>query len=126
MTPDIQRLLIFLILLIGIQGGIDYYLYRKLSKYEPFYPDLTPIVLRVFKATSLLMICVLISTTMERLLTGGNVQSGRIPQILIAVWYLPKYPIALLLSIADFLGLSRKVILTFSGYTTKQSKDVTV
>lgn len=126
MTPDIQRLLIFLILLIGIQGGIDYYLYRKLSKYELFYPDLTPIVLRVFKATSLLMICVLISTTMERMLTGGNVQSGRIPQILIAVWYLPKYPIALLLSIADFFGLSRKVILTFSGYTTKQSKDVNV
>jgi len=37
MTPDIKRLIIFLFVLIAIQGGVDYYLFRTIKKYEAFY-----------------------------------------------------------------------------------------
>lgn len=99
MTPDIQRLIIFLSVLIAIQGGIDYYLFRTIKKYEPIYGTWVPKLLSLYKPMAIIMLLVLVLTTIERLLTGSNALSGRGPQIAIAIWYLPKYPIALILSL---------------------------
>lgn len=109
MTPDIKRLIIFLFVLIAIQGGVDYYLFRTIKKYEAFYGTWFSKVLRLYKHTAFIMLIVLVLTTIERLLLGNNLLTGRGTQIAIALWYLPKYPIALILSIYKVI----KVIVTF-------------
>lgn len=111
MTPDIQRLIIFLFILIAVQGGIDYYLYRYIKKNEALYGIMISKSLRVYRFIAALMLMILICTTIERLLTGSNGHSGRIPQIMIAIWYLPKYPISLLLfmySVFSFISAKIK------------------
>jgi predicted MPP superfamily phosphohydrolase len=110
MTTDIIRLIIFVSVLILIQGGIDYYLFRTLKKYEANYGSLITDILKIYKSVSLLMLIMLIVTNAERLMTGSNYNSGRIPQVLISIWYLPKYPIALILSVKDIIRLFRYLI----------------
>lgn len=109
MTPDIKRLIIFLFVLIAIQGGVDFYLFRTIKKYEAFYGAWFSKVLILYKHTAFIMLIVLFLTTIERLLLGNNLLTGRGAQIAIALWYLPKYPIALILSIYKVI----KVIVTF-------------
>lgn len=51
------------------------------------------------------MFFLLIGTTIERLSMGSNVVSGHIFQIMIAIWYLPKYPLIIFFLFKDGIGL---------------------
>ena len=95
MTPDIARLIMFLGILAIIQGGIDYYIYRKYKNYLDVLENVQPIWKKGYIYIAVFMFLLLIGTTIERLTTGSNLVSGHIFQIMIAIWYLPKYPLTI-------------------------------
>lgn len=101
MTPDIARLIMFLSIVTAIQSAIDYYVYRKFKNYLETIEVTLPFWKQAYFTIGAIMLMMLIGTTIERLLTGSNVQSGRILQMLIAIWYLPKYPLAIIFLIKD-------------------------
>lgn len=101
MTPDIVRLILFLSIVTVIQSAIDYYVYRKFNNYLNTIQVELPLWKQAYFTIGVMMLIMLIGTTIERLLTGSNVQSGRIFQVMIALWYLPKYPLAFLFLIKD-------------------------
>ena len=101
MTPDIARLIMFMALITAIQSAIDYYVYWKFKNYLETLEITFPLWKKAYLTISVMMLVILTITTIERLLTGSNVQSGRILQMLIAVWYLPKYPLAIIFLIKD-------------------------
>ncbi len=112
MTQDIVRLIIFLGILAIIQGGIDYYVYRKYRNYLDIIGNIQPFWKKAYIYFGVFMFISLIGTTIERLLTGSNVESGHIFQIMIAIWYLPKYPLAIIFVCKDgitfFITLLKK------------------
>ena len=105
MTPDIARLIMFLGILAIIQGGIDYYIYRKYKNYLDVLENVQPIWKKGYIYIAVFMFLLLIGTTIERLTTGSNLVSGHIFQIMIAIWYLPKYPLTIFFLFKDAIGL---------------------
>ena len=105
MTPDITRLIMFLGILAIIQGGIDYYIYRKYKNYLDVLENVQPIWKKAYIYIAVFMFLVLIGTTIERLSTGSNLVTGHIFQIMIAIWYLPKYPLTIFFLFKDAIGL---------------------
>ncbi len=104
MTPDIARLIMFLSIVTIIQSAIDYYVYRKFKSYLDTIEVTLPLWKHAYLTIASIMLVMLIGTTIERLLTGSNVQSGRMFQMLIAIWYLPKYPLAIIFLIKDSIS----------------------
>lgn len=105
MTPDIARLIMFLGILAIIQGGIDYYIYRKYKYYLDVLENVQPIWKKTYIYIAVFMFLLLIGTTIERLTTGSNLVTGHIFQIMIAIWYLPKYPLTIFFLFKDAIGL---------------------
>ncbi len=105
MTPDIARLIMFLGILAIIQGGIDYYIYRKYRNYLDVLENVQPFWKKAYIYIAVFMFLLLIGTTIERLSTGNNLVSGHIFQIMIAIWYLPKYPLTIIFLLKDGIGL---------------------
>lgn len=122
MTTDIYRLILFFSILILIQGGIDYYLYKSIQRYEKIYGSSITSFLIAYKYLSYLLLVLLVITSIERLILGSNTNSGRIPQILIALWYLPKYPIALFLSIIDLFRFFRVLMRRLPNHKEKYTE----
>ena len=105
MTPDISRLILFLSIIIVIQGGIDYYVYRILKNVLHEYGIINKNLKIIYSCFAGIMMILLIATTIERLWIGSNMQSGHGIQILIAIWYLPKYPLAIIKGMMDVFAL---------------------
>jgi predicted MPP superfamily phosphohydrolase len=95
----------FLGILAIIQGGIDYYIYRKYKNYLDVLENVQPIWKKGYIYIAVFMFLLLIGTTIERLTTGSNLVSGHIFQIMIAIWYLPKYPLTIFFLFKDAIGL---------------------
>jgi predicted MPP superfamily phosphohydrolase len=105
MTPDIARLIMFLGILAIIQGGIDYYIYRKYKNYLDVLENVQPFWKKTYIYVAVCMFLLLIGTTIERLSTGNNLATGHVFQIMIAIWYVPKYPLTIFLLLKDGIGL---------------------
>jgi predicted MPP superfamily phosphohydrolase len=105
MTPDIARLIMFLGILAIIQGGIDYYIYRKYKNYLDVLENVQPFWKKAYIYVAVCMFLLLIGTTIERLSTGTNLATGHVFQIMIAIWYVPKYPLTIFLLLKDGIGL---------------------
>jgi predicted MPP superfamily phosphohydrolase len=105
MTPDIARLIMFLGILAIIQGGIDYYIYRKYKNYLDVLENVQPFWKKAYIYVAVCMFLLLIGTTIERLSTGNNLATGHVFQIMIAIWYVPKYPLTIFLLLKDGIGL---------------------
>jgi hypothetical protein len=123
MTPDIIRLIMFLAMVTIFQGGIDYYIFRKYRNYLDIVEVQLPIWKQGYATIALIMLILLIGTTIERLITGSNVQSGHIIQIFIAIWYLPKYPLAVVFLVKDSIVIFNRIIKRFK--TVQLSTEVT-
>jgi len=113
MTPDILRLILFLSILAILQSGIDYYIFRKYKHYLDTLSIQQSLWKQGYIFISVIMFILLIGTTVERLLTGSNFQSGHVPQMLIAIWYLPKYPLAVFFLIKDSLSIGIALLKKF-------------
>jgi predicted MPP superfamily phosphohydrolase len=105
MTPDIARLIMFLGILAIIQGGIDYYIYRKYKNYLDVLDNVQPFWKKAYIYVAVIMFLLVIGTTIERLSTGSNQVTGHIFQMMIAIWYLPKYPLVVFLLFKDGISL---------------------
>jgi len=105
MTPDILRLILFLGVLAILQSGIDYYIFRKYKRYLDTLSIQNTLWKQGYIVIAVLMFLLLIGTTCERLLTGSNIQTGHIPQMMISIWYLPKYPLAIFFICKDLISL---------------------
>jgi predicted MPP superfamily phosphohydrolase len=117
MTPDIARLIMFLGILAIIQGGIDYYIYRKYKNYLDVLDNVQPFWKKAYIYVAAFMFLLLIGTTIERLSTGSNLATGHVFQIMIAIWYLPKYPLTIFLLLKDGIGLVISLVNTFKNNT---------
>jgi predicted MPP superfamily phosphohydrolase len=95
----------FLGILAIIQGGIDYYIYRKYKNYLDVLENVQPFWKKTYIYVAVCMFLLLIGTTIERLSTGNNLATGHVFQIMIAIWYVPKYPLTIFLLLKDGIGL---------------------
>ena len=115
MTPDIARLIMFLGILAIIQGGIDYYIYRKYKNYLDVLDNVQPFWKKAYIYVAVIMFLLLIGTTIERLSTGSNQVTGHIFQMMIAIWYLPKYPLTIFLLFKDGIGIVISIVNKFKS-----------